>query len=103
MKYIEVKIYTTQEGLDPLTCILMDMGIAGFAIEDARDFTDLMEKKNCYDWDYIDEKLLDMQDMRTSVTFYLENSDEGQRVLKELQNLVKNKTGKRAPILTTLI
>ncbi len=88
MKYIEVKIYTTQEGLDPLTCILMDMGIAGFAIEDARDFTELMEKKNCYDWDYIDEKLMDMQNMRTSVTFYLEDSDEGQRILKELQNLV---------------
>ena len=53
MRYIEVKIYTTQEGIDPLTCILMDMGLAGFAIEDARDFQDLMNKKNSYDWDYI--------------------------------------------------
>lgn len=85
MRYIEVKIYTTQEGIDPLTCILMDMGIAGFAIEDARDFQDLMNKKNAYDWDYIDESLLELEHVRTSVTFYLEETANGSEILEQLQ------------------
>lgn len=85
MRYIEVKIYTTQEGIDPLTCILMDMGIAGFAIEDASDFQDLMNKKNSYDWDYVDESVMDLANVETNVTFYLEESDENNSLLKELQ------------------
>lgn len=85
MQYIEVKIFTSQEEIDPLTCILMDMGIAGFAIEDARDFQDLMNKKNTYDWDYIDESLMELERVRTSVTFYLEESEESRRLLEQLQ------------------
>ena len=85
MKYIEVKIYTSQEGIDPLTCILMDMGIAGFAIEDARDFQDLMDKKNSYDWDYIDESLMELEHVRTSVTFYLEDTADGRSLLEQLR------------------
>lgn len=85
MKYIEVKIYTSQEGIDPLTCVLMDMGIAGFAIEDARDFQDLMNKKNSYDWDYIDESLMELEHVKTSVTFYLEETEAGRSILEQLK------------------
>lgn len=85
MKYIEVKIYTSQEGIDPLTCVLMDMGIAGFAIEDARDFQDLMNKKNSYDWDYIDDSLMELEHVRTSVTFYLEDTESGKSLLAQLR------------------
>lgn len=85
MKYIEIKIYTSQEGIDPLTCILMDMGIAGFAIEDARDFKELIDKKNSYDWDYIDESLMELEHVKTSVTFYLEDTAEGRSLLEQLK------------------
>lgn len=85
MRYIEVKIYTTQEGIDPLTCILMDMGIAGFAIEDAGDFRDLMNKKNSYDWDYVDESLMELAEVETNITFYLEDSSENNGLMKVLQ------------------
>lgn len=84
MRYLEVKIDTTQEGIDPLTCILMDMGIAGFAVSDARDFQELMEKKNSYDWDYVDESLMDFENIKTSVTFYLEDAGESQDILQRL-------------------
>ncbi len=85
MKYTEVKIYTSQEGIDPLTCVLMDMGIAGFAIEDARDFQDLMNKKNSYDWDYIDDSLMELEHVRTSITFYLEETEDNRSILEQLQ------------------
>jgi ribosomal protein L11 methyltransferase len=87
MQYIEVKIYTTQEDIDPLTCSLMDMGIAGFAIEDARDFQDLLNKKNSYDWDYIDVSLMELENIPTSITFYLEESEESNVILKQLQEM----------------
>ncbi|MDD3167913.1 MAG: 50S ribosomal protein L11 methyltransferase [Eubacteriales bacterium] len=85
MRYIEVKIYTTQEGIDPLICNLMDLGIAGFAIEDARDFLDLLNKKNSYDWDYIDESLMELEDIPASVAFYLEETGESERSLVLLE------------------
>jgi ribosomal protein L11 methyltransferase len=85
MQYFEIKIITSQEGIDPLTCILMDMGIAGFAIEDARDFQELMNKKNPYDWDYIDESMMELEHIPTSITFYLEKSDENSKLLESLR------------------
>ena len=89
MRYIEVKIYTTHEGVDPLTCILMDMGIAGFAIEDSGDFENLMNKKNSYDWDYVDESLMDYMNIRTNITFYLEESSQSSLQLKQLQETME--------------
>ena len=87
MKYIEVKIKTSQEYLDPLTCILMDMGIAGFAVEDPQDFQALMDKKNSYDWDYIDESLMNYQSMEAGITFYLDDTEEGSVMLSRLEAL----------------
>ena len=85
MRYIEVKIYTTQEGIDPLTCILMDMGIAGLAIEDAGDLQDLLNKKNSYDWDYVDESLMELANVETNIMFYLDETDDNRNALKQLQ------------------
>jgi len=89
MRYIEIKIYTTKEGIDPLTCILMDMGIAGFAIEDAQDFKDFLNKKNSYDWDYIDESLMELKDVETNLTFYLEDSEESLKLLREMEQKIR--------------
>lgn len=97
MRYIEVRIDTAQEGVDPLTCILMDMGIAGFAIEDARDFQDLIEKRNPYDWDYIDESLWELSNATTRITFYLAESEESRKCVSLLQkelDKLKQKRGK---------
>lgn len=89
MQYIEVKIHTAQECIDPLTCILMDMGIAGFAVEDARDVQDLLNKKNTYDWDYIDESLTEPEKIKTGITFYLDESEESGRFLKRLHEKIE--------------
>jgi ribosomal protein L11 methyltransferase len=96
MKYIEVRIYTTQEGIDPLTCILMDMGIAGFAVEDAADFEDLLNKKNSYDWDYIDESLMELSNVRTSITFYLEDTEENNWVLEQIKTMLDGLKSERS-------
>ena len=95
MKYIEVKIYTTKEGIDPLTGILMDMGIAGFAIEDSNDFIEFLDKKNSYDWDYVDESLMGLATVETNITFYLENTKENGDLLNTIrENIIKLKNEK---------
>jgi ribosomal protein L11 methyltransferase len=66
----------------------MDMGIAGFAIEDAEDFHDLMNKKNSYDWDYVDESLMELANVETNITFYLEDSSENNSLLKVIQEKI---------------
>ena len=38
MNWIELDIYTTSEGIEPLTGSLLGMGINGFVIKDAADF-----------------------------------------------------------------
>ncbi|MDD4565903.1 MAG: 50S ribosomal protein L11 methyltransferase [Eubacteriales bacterium] len=89
MQYNEVKIHTTQEGIDLLTCILMDMGIAGFVFDDARDFKELFNKRNPHDWDYIDESLYELENLSPGVTFYIEASEEGNRLFKCLQEKIE--------------
>lgn len=88
MRYIEVTIYTTKEGLDPLTCILMDMGIAGFTIEDASDFEEFLNKKNTYDWDYVDESLMYLANVESNITFYLEDTKGNYDLLNQIRNKV---------------
>ena len=42
MNWTEVKIYTTTEGIEPLTGSLLSLGIQGFMIEDAQDFDEFL-------------------------------------------------------------
>lgn len=85
MRYHEVKIETTQEGIDPLTYILTDIGIAGFTVEDARDFQDLLNKKNSYDWDYIDEGLMELEHIQACIFFYLEDTEKNGEMLRKVE------------------
>jgi ribosomal protein L11 methyltransferase len=97
MRYIEVKIHTTQEGIDLLTYILMNMGIAGFAIDDPRDYKELLNKHNPHDWDYVDESLYDFENLRACITFYIEESEEGCNLFKRVQEKIEElKCGKGA-------
>ncbi|WP_027399343.1 50S ribosomal protein L11 methyltransferase [Anaerovorax odorimutans] len=82
MKYNEVKIYTTTSGIEPLTDILMNHEVVGFEIEDSKDFIEFLDKKNTYDWDYVDENLMNLKDTETKITFYLEQNDEDDKRLQ---------------------
>ena len=59
MEYLEVKVYTTTKGIDPVSGIFLAAGVEGIVVEDKNDFYELMEKKNSYDWDYVDEGLVE--------------------------------------------
>ena len=56
MDWIQVSIYTTSEGIEPVSGRLLQLGISGIEIEDEADFYDFLENNQQY-WDYVDEDL----------------------------------------------
>ncbi len=89
MSWNELKIYTTTEGIDVLTGILLDLNIGGFAIEDRNDFSDFLESTTPH-WDYVDEELLRLKDTETNVTIYLPKNAQGFETLTVLTEELKS-------------
>ncbi len=88
MEWIEVKITTTGEGIEPLVGILYDMGISGVIISDKDDFAEFLENNRKY-WDYVDEELEKLKDEDSSVTFYLKDDASGAENLIAVKNRAK--------------
>lgn len=74
MDWIQVSIYTTAAGIEPVSGRLLQLGITGIEIEDEQDFKDFLENnKDC--WDYVDEDLIRQKEGETCIKLYL-SSDE---------------------------
>ena len=68
MKYIQIDIKTSRAGIEPLLAALMEVGITDTVVEDPADIDDLLNKKNEYDWDYVDESVLELRNRQPKVT-----------------------------------
>lgn len=98
MEWIEVKITTTAEGIEPLTGALYDIGISGVVISDKEDFAEFLENNRKY-WDYVDEELEKLKEAESAITFYLSNDEVGTQNLAMVKNKIAemksaDKTGK---------
>lgn len=89
MKYTEIEIFTNKNGIELLSGALMQIGIANIVINDPDDITDLLEKKNSYDWDYIDESVLDLQSREPSLTVYCEDNEQGKASLLAIERIIE--------------
>lgn len=87
MKWISVKIFTSREGIDPLTGRLYCLGVGGVQIEDSADFEEFIETKTP-NWDYIDESLEYLHSCETSVTAYLTDDEAGANQLSLIRESV---------------
>ena len=85
LEWAEIVIYTSTEGIEPLTAELIALGITGFVIRDSKDFEDFLENKTG-NWDYIDDDLMGLKDCETAVTVYLPRDTGG----AELWNAAKS-------------
>ena len=85
MNYIEVRIRAGERGVEPLIAELAMMGLTDLAIEDPADIAALLEKKNAYDWDYIDDEVLALGEAEPKVTLYLAEGDEGRETLARIR------------------
>ena len=85
MEWIKVIIYTSTEGIEPLTGVLYKIGVTGVEIEDESDFYDFLENNKQY-WDYVDDDLKEEKHKETCVNVYVSNNAAGNETLLEIKN-----------------
>ena len=90
MKYIAMHIETSSAGIEALITALMEVGITDVVVEDPRDFEELMDKKQSYDWDYVDEDLVASMSDVPKVTFYLEDTEENRKQIHNVEAIIEN-------------
>ena len=88
MKYIQIDIKTSRAGIEPLLASLMEVGITDAVVEDPADIDDLLDKKNEYDWDYVDESVLELRDRQPQVTVYMNDDEDGRAAAENLRHAV---------------
>ena len=80
MNWIKVSVFTTSEGIEPVSGRLYQLGISGLEIEDEQDFKDFLEN-NKQNWDYVDEELVKKMEGETKVKTYVSDDTEGRELL----------------------
>lgn len=85
MNYIETKIYTSKFGIEHVLNTLSEMDIEDAVIEDPTDVEELMDKKNSYDWDYVDASVMDQINEEPTVILYMEDSPEGKAKVQSVK------------------
>ena len=89
MKYIQADIHVNREGIEPVLTALMNVDIMDTVVEDPADIADLLDKDQDWEWDYIDDSVLELQNAEPKVTVYMEDDEEGRRRLAALQGAVE--------------
>ncbi len=99
MNYYEVKIYTTSEGIEPLSATLIMLGQDTFVTEDKSVLDEFLEKKNTFDWDYVDEDVLGIGDRESNITLYMDVTEDSMHAIDQIRSSVadlkKNDTESR--------
>ena len=80
MNWIKLTIYTSHEGIEPVSGRLYRLGITGLEIEDAEEFDDFLEESKPY-WDYVDEGLVEKMHGETKVKAYISDDTAGHELL----------------------
>ncbi len=90
MDWLEIKIYTTTEGIEHIAGMLLMLGVNGYVVEDKNDYARFLEQTEVH-WDYVDKSLDRLKTAETSVTFYLPDNADGREQLvlvrSELQKI----------------
>ncbi len=84
MNWTEVVISTNTAGIEPITGLLLNLGITGVQIENPEDFNEFLAGTQTY-WDYVDESLMHLKEGETRMTVYLPENAQGAETLKSLK------------------
>lgn len=88
MNWLEVTIYTSKQGLETITGILLQMGVTGFVIEDPDDFEEFLSLRG-QTWDYMDVSVEHLKDVETNIKFYLAENAQGQEIFIEIKKMLE--------------
>ena len=79
MRYLEIGIETQRAGIELILSALMKLGITDAVVEDPADIDDLLQKEKGYEWDYIDDSVLELKNETPRVTVYLNDDVAGRQ------------------------
>ncbi len=83
MIYLAIGIETTHEGIEPITDLLIALGLDDISIIDEDEFLSLLNDNKRY-WDFVDEELLDNIKYTSRVVIFTRNNKEGLEALELL-------------------
>lgn len=81
-RWLEVTLPVPAERLDRVCNLLTANGMTGLVVEEEGDFLRFLEQNRQY-WDYVDEGLAARMKGASRVKFYVPDSEEGQRQLRQ--------------------
>lgn len=84
MDWTKVTVYTTADGIEPVSGRLMQLGITGLVIEDEAEFNEFLEETKDT-WDYVDEDLVKEMSGETRVIAYVSNDASGYELLAAIK------------------
>lgn len=97
MEWIEVKVYTTREGIDSVSGVLLETGLAGVQIEDDDELKEYLEESSMY-WDYVDEELLNKEKEETKVKVYVSDNPYGHEILLRIKEAIASLKARKEEI-----
>lgn len=87
MEWLRATIFTTTEGIEPVTGRLYRLGLNGAEIEDETEFRDFLENNHKY-WDYVDEELYKKMAGETRVKVYMTDNAAGRAILSSVRESI---------------
>jgi ribosomal protein L11 methyltransferase len=84
MNWSEVTLYTSNDGIEPVCAILMDLGISSFVVENPAEIEQFIHD-NSGTWDMVDEDVLHFNEITPNVKFYLADDAQSKETLCALQ------------------
>ncbi|MCH5186311.1 MAG: 50S ribosomal protein L11 methyltransferase [Oscillospiraceae bacterium] len=88
MDWIEINIYTSSEGIEPVCGRLYRLGITGVSIADEGEFLEFLEENKAA-WDYVDDTLMQSMHNETKVTAYVADNAQGNEMIAEIKSSVR--------------
>lgn len=93
MEFKKIDIYTESQAVYPLTIQLSELGITGFEINDSADFEEFLENKEM-NWDYVDDDLMNLKNVKTHITCYLQDNVQGAEMFSALKGALNDIKGR---------
>lgn len=91
MDWLEITVNTTHERLEELECRLIDLGVTGLIVNDEASIREFLDN-NPASWDYVDDEVFLQVRGKSSLQFFMEDSEEGASLLEEYRRRLPEET-----------
>ncbi len=93
MRYIELIITADRGSLETAEAVLLEHGYDSMQIDDPADVQDILDHKELYKYDYINEELSADLTRKPTITLYFTDDEEGRRQMTDAKTILASMTG----------